>query len=643
MSSSGIDVARERLASLTLLLIEAHARQRPLTQEEIVALLEVDSANSSRKVRAYEGSDVAVRQKFERDKAQIRENGLRIITTVDADQQHRYSIDPDDTYAPALDFTDDERQVVAVALRYCGFGRDGALAMFAPGRPTSGGLEYSSYLTPIVRAINLRSRVSFDYITRTKRRRRDVEPLHLRVINGVTYLVAREHDDAGWLVKGYRFSRIHSMPAVSDERSNASDEEIELARHWSPSFHKGEKTIDVLVATSPTIAALIQRDYPRAHVVVKKRATEVGVVFDDRYEALRFVLAAGERVRLLAPDDLVKEAKEWLRRVNKMPAPDLSEIHFAPAAKRNVLGQTLAMLSAIHNASDGLRISELASRFEMSDGQVRDLMGRLATLEVRDGPGGFTYPARIIKECDDWDHEDTEDALYRVTFEPGDHEPTTLTWAHLFELNVALREAATVFDDPAIFSAIAKLENLAGGFVDVAATAASQIVSDVVGAIDGAEAMKISYLSGTALEPTERIIEPRALQYVNGHAMVRAYCQLRSDWRTFRVDRITAVVAKSPALEDRGEDPDPDWLTRFADDGDEVVVVADELRRYLFEALPGSQSVGASEGLLAVKFRVADPHFLDHLMVMAGPGARVVSDAHHDAGLALARRMREAL
>jgi hypothetical protein len=52
-----------------------------LSQEEIVRNLEIDaypeSSKGPQKVRAYQGSEAAVRQKFERDKARIRELGFR--------------------------------------------------------------------------------------------------------------------------------------------------------------------------------------------------------------------------------------------------------------------------------------------------------------------------------------------------------------------------------------------------------------------------------------------------------------------------------------------------------------------------------------------------------------------------------------
>ncbi len=641
IAASRADAARERVASLTLLLMAAHDSGRPLTQDEIVDRLEVDDPASGRRVAAYQGSDIAIRQKFERDKAQIRDNGLRLSSLQGEDQLYRYSLDPAETFAPAVEFTDDERRVVALALRFCGFGREGALALFDGGAPTPGGLQYSAFYTPVVRAIERQAPVSFDYVSRAKVRRREVEPLVIRVIEGVSYLVARERDESGWRVKGYRFSRMHSMPAVGEGHIAASADERALARVWQPGFSKGEKPVDVVVSTTSEFAQIVTRLHPGAEVVTtKKGRVEIGLVFDDHYQALRFVLEGGERLRLIAPSTLVKALREWLKSVNTMDAPDGADLRFPPTTKRSSLGQTLAMLSAIHNSPEGLRISDLAERFDMSPALVRDLMGRLATFEIADSGAGFVYHARVIKECEDWDHEETDDSTYRVTYEPGDAEAPTLTWAHLFELNVALREATGLVRDPALYSAMAKIEEIAGEFVEVTDPHLDNLAELVAHAITENQALKITYLSPHGTEFTQRTVEPRALQSLNGRILFRAYCQLREGWRTFRLDRVGDVLAVSPALGGRPEDSEREWLSSTSDDGVEVTVVADVQRRYLFESLPHAEVLPLEEGRVAVRFRVLDPGFLDRLMIMAGPGARVVSSTHSAAGRELAERWR---
>jgi len=104
----GVEQSRERLIALVLLLQRAW-QYGSLTQEEIVRELKIDefpvTAKGPRKVPAYEGNDGAVRQKFERDKARIRELGFEIETDNKGDGAVGYRIDPSSGYAPLIYFT----------------------------------------------------------------------------------------------------------------------------------------------------------------------------------------------------------------------------------------------------------------------------------------------------------------------------------------------------------------------------------------------------------------------------------------------------------------------------------------------------------------------------------------------------------
>jgi len=79
-----------------------------------------------------------VRQKFERDKARIRELGFEIETDNKGDGAVGYRIDPSSGYAPLIYFTPDEERVVRLALRFCGFGASGASASSTRYRPATG-------------------------------------------------------------------------------------------------------------------------------------------------------------------------------------------------------------------------------------------------------------------------------------------------------------------------------------------------------------------------------------------------------------------------------------------------------------------------------------------------------------------------
>ncbi len=641
---AGVEQSRERLVALVLLLQRAYQRG-PLTQEQIVRELTVDefpaSARGPRKVRAYEGSDVAVRQKFERDKARIRDLGFEIETVTLPDGSIGYRIDPASAYAPAIAFTPDEARVVRLALALCGVGRRGVFSLFSDAPSFDGGREASPYLTPILRALHLRRALAFDYLSSTNKTRR-VEPLVLDVIRGVGYLVARVQDASE--IKGYRLNRITSMPIVLSDAFGVDEETLALARAWRPEFARPPKPLRVVVATNEAYAELLARQYPAAELDRHgDGAVDVVIDFDSPRNALRFVLEGADRVRLRSPKSLRTELAQWLDGVNHAAVPAIEPGRFEAAGGQDVLGQTLQLLHAVYASEDGLRVTELAARFGLAPAHVRLIMDRLVTMEplVDTTDGTDTFPAHVIKECDDWDDEENDDSLYRADFSDLPHgapEPSPLMWRDLYELNIALREASRVYDEPSVHSAIAKIEAAVAAPVQVE-SASERLLGDVERAVEEHAQIKVEYLSAASGEVSVRAIEPREIRVLNGHAYVRAYCTSREGWRTFRVDRVNAILATSPVTSVRPADPVANWLTQVGEEGHQVVVVVEAGQRWLFEPLPGARWLALPDGRHAVTFRVGDPVTLDRLMVQAGPGAAVASAELRDAGRELARRI----
>jgi proteasome accessory factor BC len=636
-----VEGRRERLIALALML-QGASKRAPLTQESIIENLKVDeypaSAKGPRKVLAYEGSDVAVRQKFERDKADIRELGFQIETVNLDDGGVGYWIDPASVYAPPIHFTEDESRVVQLALRLFGFGARGAFSVFNDGPGGDGGLEFSNYYTPVLRALKAHRRLTFGYHS-SSNKVRVVEPLVIEVFKGTPYLVARGADSED--LKGYRFSRMTSTPVVLPDGFEVDDETLEQARGWRPAYAKTPEPIDLRLETNETFGVLLAREFPSSVTAQSKAGrVEMAISFDNQWAALRFVLEAGERIVLRAPKALRDELRSWLRDVNRGDTPDPETLTFPAGAANDVLGQTLQLLHAVYLAEDGLRISELATRFSLDPVHVRLIMDRLVALQpFGNRPGYLTH---VLKECDDWDDEANDDSTYRADFSDaprGEAEPSPFMLRDLVELNIALREASRVYQDPSIFSAIEKIEGAISEHVHVDSVTNEPLLAQVHDAVANHEQLKVEYTSGWDDEPRVRSIEPREIKVLNGHALVRAWCSSREDWRTFRVDRINAILAKSPATEARPADPVANWLTQVGEEGDEVVVVLDARRRWLFEPLPGARWRSLDDGRWAVAFRLSDETFLDHLMLQAGDGAVVATKKYQRAGHELARRI----
>jgi len=121
---------------------------------------------------------------------------------------------------------------------------------------------------------------------------------------------------------------------------------------------------------------------------------------------------------------------------------------------------------------------------------------------------------------------------------------------------------------------------------------------------------------------------------------VRAWCELRENWRTFRVDRIEWVRDGEPARV-IDKDPKPDWLTTFTQLGEPVIVVMVAFLRFHFESIPNARWGRVKDGRHAVEFRIIDETFLDSLMVRAGHGAVVAKGTPEQllAGHELAKRI----
>lgn len=629
-----------------VLLLQRAWQYGALSQDEIVRELTIDefpmSAKGPWKIPAYDGNEGAVRQKFERDKARIRELGFEIETVSQDDGSVGYRIDPSSGYAPLIYFTPDEERVVRLALRFCGFGASGAFSVFNEVPAGDGGLESSMYYTPVMRSLKQHRVLTFDYQSAANKPRM-VEPLLIDVFNGVSYLIARVKGTDE--IKGYRFSRMTSMPVVLPDTFEASNEAVDIARAWRPEFSRSPTPIDVVVTTNENYADLLVRQYPGALAANKKDGkVEVGFNFDSPRSALRFAVECADRIRLQSPKSLKVDLADWLKDVNRGKAPSPEEMTFVGPATNDVLGQTLQLLHAVYVSEDGLRISELATRFSLDPAHVRFIMDRLVALEPMagstDGTGAF--PAHVLKECDDWDNEVNDDSTYRADFSDlpeGAEEPSPFMWRDLFELNIALREASRVYNDPAILSAIEKIEAATSTYVQVEMTTNETLLANVSEAVEERQQIKILYTSSTGDEARTRSIEPREIKVLNGHTYVRAYCTTRRSWRTFRVDRINAVVAKSPATEKRALDEVENWLTQVGDEGDEVIVVIGSWLRWLFEPLPNAQWLALDDGRHAVKFRVSNELFLDQLMLRAGEGAVVVTPRFAKAGHELARRI----
>ncbi len=631
--------SRERQMALMWWL---SASPEGMSQREIIDQVTVtgpsDGTAVRTRVKAYEGAADTVRAKFERDKVDLRNAGFEIIVNNTDPGTPKYRIEKDGAFAPVINFSDEEHDFIALALRFCGFGKSGAFSLFNVIAPVDDFAVNVEVYNPIMRAINTHRVLIFDYDS-TEIRSREVEPIQLIMYLGVPYLVALVHGTDK--VRGYRLNRIVSIPATTTDTFEITSETKELARQWTPKYELAEETIVVSGVTTATFAPRLKMQYDEATLkTLGEDRVEFALPFTALTDAVRFVIGAGTRIQLAGPATVVESTKNWLSQVNRGVVPKLADITFTPAGKGSNLALAFKLLHMVHQNPEGLRISELAQRAEIDQDQVREIMGRLSCIFLP-GNAAATYPAYVIKECDDWDNEDTDDSLYVPTSDVFHFDDASqMMWKDLFEVNLALHEANRVYQNEVMASAIQKIEGACEDFVRFEMADHETQIALLRDAIAKNLQVTISYFTEEADSATVRTIVPTEMKMLNGHSYVRAWCELRENWRTFRVDRIEWVRDGEPARV-IDKDPKPDWLTTFTQLGEPVIVAMDAFLRFHFESIPNARWGRVKDGRHAVEFRIIDEAFLDSLMVRAGHGAVVAKGTPEQllAGHELAKRI----
>jgi proteasome accessory factor C len=641
----GTEESRERKIALFWTLVRAFENNSPLSQEEIVNSLLIDEYPVTGKVpkrkRAYDGNENAHRQKFERDKAAIRDLGFEITTTKTPYETDGYSIDPSSVFVPAIEITDDELNVVSWATRLLGIGATGVGRLFADGPTTAGGLEFSPFLQPLTRAVASHRVVSFQYRKdNDKIRERILAPLEFLFWRGQSYVIGVER--ASVTVKGFRISRITSVPVVTGEQFAVDDGVREVARSWVPKDNSQAETVTAKFVTSADYARTIasSRGDATDSTVAGSEPLSVSIEYPSLAAARQAVLSFGDHVWSLRPKPLRDEVLSWLKGVNRAAGTLRSAPTFSTAGSRpDTLGQTLQLIAAVYQSPEPLRASELAARCGLDGELVRSIMSRLMALQYLRDPTKYLVHIEPGDDLDDV--EEPVDPTYARSAsydEALGSSLAPLTWRDAFELLVALKEATALYPNEVNSRVIEKIERSVAANVRVMEVE-PKYLSAVRDAIDLRQQLKINYWSATSDKVSERWVEPRAMASRNGRWYFRAWCTTRDEWLTFRVDRILYIHAAGPAVVTRAVDSVESWVDQPGDEGYVVTVVVRPQQRWLFETLPTIEWATLSGEYEVVRLRVRDDRFLDQLLVEAGPGSWILDPPDHRAGRALAQRM----
>jgi proteasome accessory factor C len=206
----------------------------------------------------------------------------------------------------------------------------------------------------------------------------------------------------------------------------------------------------------------------------------------------------------------------------------------------------------------------------------------------------------------------------------------------------AVREVAAAELFPVIDSLLAKLAALtpgAAGPVEVAVAAGeAPLRGRLLAAIDAGQRVQLAYdgvARGRSSRPT---VDPARLFVADGATYLSAWSLTRDGWRTYRLDRISAVEPTGQPAADRGPAPESDsWLNTLAA-APPVTLLVHPSAQWITDYYPVSSQRRRPDGSWEVDVPVANPSWLRWLLLRLGPGVAVLDPPGAAADAAQAAR-----
>jgi proteasome accessory factor C len=279
----------------------------------------------------------------------------------------------------------------------------------------------------------------------------------------------------------------------------------------------------------------------------------------------------------------------------------------------------------------GAPISEIAERFEMSEGEVVSLLELAACC----GLPPYT-PDQLIEliVSDEW-----------VSANLGPHlaRPRRLSAAEGFTLAASARAILAVPGaDPngSLGRALAKLETVLGDRRRITIDLDEPVNLPIVRrAIADHQQLEIDYYSASRDERSTRLVDPYSVFASEGHWYLDGFCHLADGVRHFRVDRINSVRVTGHGVEIT-PGAVPGRVFAPGPEARRVRLSIPDTDRWVVEALPTLEVEEAGDGRLVVTLAVSGTAWLERLLLRLGPEARVIEpDDLVSSGRAAAERI----
>jgi len=197
----------------------------------------------------------------------------------------------------------------------------------------------------------------------------------------------------------------------------------------------------------------------------------------------------------------------------------------------------------------------------------------------------------------------------------------------------AVRELAGGHVGEGIDSALAKLERATGapGPQVAVAGGSEEIRERLTEAVNSHTVAELDY-TGAGLAPSGPRVVPVQLITRDGYGYLQAWSLERGAWRTYRLDRISAVRLTGEPGAEVGDPPEfgPGWLEQRPDAA-EVTLRLDPEAAWITEYHP-IRAVRRERGTIEVDLLVADPAWLRSLLLRLGHSVRSVVPPQAAAG-----------
>ncbi|MGB4137184.1 MAG: WYL domain-containing protein [Microbacterium sp.] len=289
-------------------------------------------------------------------------------------------------------------------------------------------------------------------------------------------------------------------------------------------------------------------------------------------------------------------------------------------------------------------LAEAAAEFGVGVEELRGMVEKLTVIGLPGEAGYWQQPQELFDI--DWDLLDERDVI-EITNDVALRRVPRFTAKEAAALLAGLQLVAAlpaVSDSGLVAGLIAKLSRGAADApadVVVAPREVGEVQQVVARALQDHVAVSFTYRAPDA-EPTVRTVDPVQILITDGQWYLQGWCHLREAMRTFHLDRVSDARLTGIAIT-HGAETAPPVLGQSQDDDETTVRLPEELLPLLGGFHP--EDLDRSDGLVTVRFRMADPRgvkrlaprFGGRLEVLSPGSARAATADWAEAGLALYR------